>query len=389
MRHIRWINLFIFSLIFVQVKFKTLESFELKERVELFLKEFEATLHETLLTIIQDRNKTSQLYEHPVYKFVKQSSLWSKSDFEGFLDELSSFSSLSICIGEVRRLLKNDINWDDIAKPCKQACVGASKLITRFAEAERAIVFILNAYETLLPFCFDNLELRELNKQIKTHILDCLTAANFNDFEDLSVCVNNLITMAEGNRSSGFMNYANFDSFDASVQFKCLNQFVEANDKKSTHALNNWMRETFLTKLDFYCADLVEFRNVSARAFECFELELNVFLIEFVSSSVGDQRNLLEQTSHLFSKDKMNQTYINRIDMYRQVLVKLIDHSQSSLGCFFESAKSLMARLDIQHHSHYIFFDAKFTYFETLLTSFNGITYIYITFIFQSNILKS
>ncbi len=249
-------------------------------------------------------------------------------------------------------------------------------MVKRFYDAARSITYILNLFETILPHCFEHLELKQINNEIKIEILNRFAKAKLN-FDDLSQCMTSLFSKAKSNNKSiGILDNLNIESYE-SAHFDNLNRFIEAKDELSVHEISNFMRETFLNKLDLYLADLVEFRNNSTQEFERFELELNRFLINLMSNdNFGNNQKVLQLANEILLKDNNNKNYRNNLSTYRQVINVFIDTKWSSITSpqFRESAESLIYRLNLKHHSHYVYFFTKFDYFKGLVTSFYEIT---------------
>jgi hypothetical protein len=248
-------------------------------------------------------------------------------------------------------------------------------MVKRFYDAACSITYILNVFETILPYCFEHLELKQINAEIKIEILNRFAKAKLN-FNDLSECMASLFSKAKSNKSIEILDNLKIESYE-SVHFNNLNRFIEAKDELSVHEISNFMRETFLNKLDLYLADLVEFRNNSTQEFERFELELNRFLINLMSNdNFVKNHKVLQFANEILLKDTNNKYYRNNLSIYRQVINVFIDPKWSGIASpqFRESAESLIYRLNLKHHSHYVYFSTKFDYLKGLVRSFYEIT---------------
>ena len=210
---------------------------------------------------------------------------------------------------------------------CEISFKRVQEMVRRFCEAEHAIVYIINAFEVVLPYCVEHLELKQINELVKVEIFNRF-GRETNNFEDLRECMASLHAKARANKHIGFFDSGNVDAYE-NAQFDYLNRFVEAKDELSVHEVGYYIREAFLAKLDFYLADLVEFRNNSTQEFERFELELNGFLIDLVRNDANNQKRGVSQQLGLKNvneliKSAYARNYKNDLFMYRRVLHELI-----------------------------------------------------------------
>jgi hypothetical protein len=374
---------FVKETIFKAIRVITLEVIDQKNKIIQIFEYFEKKLHEFLLLSIVKNEKSLDFnnnYSSKLKKFIGQNASNNMfNDCKLFFEEALIKCNIDASSGdfnEIKELAQNICNifnqydHDDFDEICTSSFDTIKKLITRFYDAEDTLNKLLTFFSDLLPFCFELMDMKEINIQTKRDIYDVIGKPKDN-FDDIIECVKNMIKQAKPHTSikidAKFLNQDNLAKI--SLWAYALNEFLNEKDELSIYSIGFFMREKLVQKLEVYLNSLVTFRYESTIAFEKFENELNKNLIKSFKDS--ELHKKLDQAFKRFTA-LPNPTYSSMISIYKQVTNDFFKTDSQ----FNESIENLQRQLDIEHHSHFIYLPQKFKYLKDLIACFYEITKI-------------
>jgi hypothetical protein len=355
----------VIDMLYKNIQVTTLEVFERNIQLIEMFEMLEKKIHEVLLRSIVENNESVDCKSNYLSKINLVVSKPSSSK-----DLLTSL--INISSDEIKELANNILIFYKTGKNefdsiCNEKFENIKRLVNRFYELDIAANKMLDFFGSMLPLCFELLELKEINIKSKTCIYDKI-GKGIDKLDDIFECVSCLLKEIKQTNSNLEITASSNTKID-NLKEK-LNAFLAVKDEITVYTIGIFMRQRIVRKVEDYVDKLLEFRYESTKAFEAFEKDLNKYLIQSVSDS--EIIKTLEEATKIFSKRKnLNLEYGDTLNIYKSVI-----NLFRTASYLEESIKILDNQLNIKDHLHSTYISQKLNYLADLIDCFHKITRI-------------